>query len=284
MDRLSRTRHPRWERLERDFSQFEGQQSELNQGLGTQIADVRGKLGEVISVVEILTQKNADLSAGTHEWLAIQSLGIDSAEVKISRFVPLRAYLSDTPEGTIENVSDAIGDLLKAFEFEISDDFPPIIGSWYKKWFANTKDIATQPEVIKRLEKIERAVELKGLGQPQADIDKTQSQAIASLLEAVEKIPNAAIQAGSIILVKTTLTSGPTIKVKTLSQRELIHLENNQKLLLSPADLLENLSSIFYEPDRLNHLDGNVRPSTNALHARRDTQTERALLDPSQGL
>lgn len=138
--------------------------------------------------------------------------------------------------------------------------------------------------MIKRLEKIERAVELKGLGQPQADIDKTQSQAIASLLEAVEKIPNAAIQAGSIILVKTTLTSGPTIKVKTLSQRELIHLENNQKLLLSPADLLENLSSIFYEPDRLNHLDGNVRPSTNALHARRDTQTERALLDPSQGL
>jgi hypothetical protein len=56
--------------------------------------------------------------------------------------------------------------------------------------------------VLERLEKIERAVELKGLGQPQAEIDKKQAAPVASLLKAVEKIPKAAIQAGSILLVK----------------------------------------------------------------------------------
>jgi len=42
--------------------------------------------------------------------------------------------------------------------------------------------------VLERLEKIERAVELKGLGQPQAEIDKKQAAPVASLLKAVEKI------------------------------------------------------------------------------------------------
>jgi hypothetical protein len=284
LDRLSRTRHPRWERLERDFSQFQGQQSELNQGLGSQIEDVRGKLGEVISSVENLAQKNADLSAGTHEWLAIQSLGIDAAEVKISRFVPLRVYLSDTPGQAVEDVSDAISKLLEAFDFEISDDFPPIRGSWFKKWFAKTVEVATQPEVIERLEKIERAVELKGLGQPQADIDKKQSEAVAQLLKAVENIPNAAIQAGSILLVKISSKSGPVIQVRTLTQRELIHLENNQKILSSPADLLEKLSELCQASDRLKNLDGNEGQSTKKSLPHRESQKKRALVDPSQGL
>lgn len=281
LDRLSRTRYPRWGRLERDFSQFQGQQSEINQGLENQIEDVRGRLGEVMSSVESLVQRNADLSAGTHEWLAIQSLGIDAAEVKISRFVPLRVYLSDTPGRAVEDVSDAISKLLEAFSFEISDDFPPIRGSWFKKWFAKTVDVATQPEVIERLEKIERAVELKGLGQPQADIDKKQSEAVARLLKAVESIPNAAIQAGSILLVKITSKSGPVIQVRTLTQRELIHLENNQKLLSSPADLLEKLSELCQASDRLKSLDGLEGQTAKKRLSGKDAQRQEAKDSPS---
>lgn len=253
LDRLSRTRHPRWERIERHLSAVQEKQSEINLGLARQLEEFHGKLGEVSSSVETLSQKNAILSAGTHEWLAIQSLGLDAAEVKISRFVPLRVYLSDTPANAVESVSDAISKLLEAFEFEISDDFPPIRGSWFKKWFVKTRDIATQPEVMERLEKIERAVELKGLGQPQADIDKKQSEAVANLLKAVASIPNAAIQAGSILLVKITSSTGPVVQVRTLTQRELIHLENNQRLLSSPADLLEKLSALCQASDRLKH-------------------------------
>ena len=252
---LSRTSpsRPRWARIERDLSQVQEKQSEISEGLGRQSEEFHGKIQEISTSVEILSQKNAALSAGTHEWLAIQSLGLDAAEVKISRFVPLRVYLSDTPPNAVENVSDAISKLLEAFEFDISDDFPPIRGSWFKKWFVKTRDIVTQPEVIERLEKIERAVELKGLGQPQAGIDKKQSEAVANLLKAVASIPNAAIQAGSILLVKITSNNGPVVQVRTLTQRELIQFENNQGLLSSPADLLEKLSDLCRDSDRSTH-------------------------------
>jgi hypothetical protein len=281
LDRILRTKNPRWERLEREFSHFQGQQSELNENLGSQIESVRGKLGEVISSIASLEQKNTELSAGTHEWLAIQSLGIDAAEVKVSRFVPLRVYLSDTPNRAVEDVSDAIRKLLEAFKFEISDDFPPIQGSWYKKWYAKTAEATTHPEMIKRLEKIERAVELKGLGQPQADIDKKQSEAVAVLLKSIEKVPNAAIQAGSILLVKITSDSGPVIQVRTLTQRELIQLENNQNFLSSPGDLFDRLAKLCQAPDENRGLDDHEEHTGKKRLSSKDIQRKEAKDNPS---
>ncbi|MGE5612511.1 MAG: hypothetical protein ACM359_24900 [Bacillota bacterium] len=246
---LARGRSSRLERFEHQVSLAGDKQEGINQELHAHLEKLAADLQHVMLAVDDLAQKNADLSAGTHEWLAAQSLGIDTAELKISRFVPLRVYLSDTPEQTVTNVSDAINRLINAFNFEISDDFPPIIGSWFKKWFAKTVDVATTPEVAERLEKIERAIELKGLGLPQADIDKKQADAVAKLLKSIEKIPSAAIQAGSILLVKITSGQGPVIQVRTLTSKELIHLENNQKLLSSPSDILEKLSELCQTGD-----------------------------------
>ncbi len=252
LDRLSSIKPDLRGQAEHDLKQFQKQQIDVNQYLSDQLEGVQSNLDQLSTSLETLEQKNTDLSAGTHEWLAIQSLGIDSSEVKVSRFLPLRIYLSDTPANSIEAASEAINQLLEAFDFEISDDFPPIRGSWFKKWFAKTKDAANQPEVIERLQKVERALELKGLGQPQSDIDKKQSQAVANLIKATKDVPNAAIQVGSILLVKISATDGPAIQVRTLTQRELIQLENNQKLLSSPADILEKLSELCRESDRSN--------------------------------
>jgi hypothetical protein len=184
------------------------------------------------------------LSSTTHEWLAAQSLGIDASNTKLSRFLPLRVYLSHTPRNAIEDVTRALGNLLSAFGFEISDEFPAVTGSWYKRMFAKTKDVLTQPEVTQRLEKLERAVDLRGLGQPQAEIDAKQSIAVSQLLVAVKDVPNCALQVGSIILIKETLPDQKSsIHVRTLTQSQLIFLENNQNLLRSPSDLLKQLSN-----------------------------------------
>jgi hypothetical protein len=230
--------------------EFQGRQAEINQGLEQRVGAFQETLDKVSHTIDSLENKNSVLSADTHRWLAFQSLGIDTSEVRLTRFLPLRVFLSDTPGRAIEDISSAIDKLLEAFDFEVSDDFPALHGSWFKKWFAKTTEVATHPEVLERLEKIERAVELKGLGQPQAEIDKKQADAIARLLKAVEKIPNAAIQAGSILLVKLTSSNNPVVQVRTLTQRELIHLENNQQLLTSPADVLEKLSKLCQAPKR----------------------------------
>jgi hypothetical protein len=249
LDRLLSSSSSRSSRFERDISSLQRQQSQTTESSERQLGELSARLAELASSFEEESKRTTDLSAGTHEWLAVQSLGLDTADVRMTRFVPLRVFLSETPREAVADVSEAVKLVLDAFGFDISDEFAPIIGSWFKKWFAKTVDIATQPEVLERLEKIERAVELKGLGQPQADIDAKQSEAVSCLLKAVENIPNAAVQVGSILLVKITSSNIPQVQVRTLTQRELIHLENNQKLLKSPANILDRLTELCRPPE-----------------------------------
>lgn len=187
LDRLTISGSSRSSRLDRDISNLQRQQSESAVSSERRIGELSERLAELAGSIEAETKRNTDLSASTHEWLAVQSLGLDTASVKMTRFVPLRVFLSDTPRKSVAEVSEAVRLLLETFGFGISDDFPPILGSWYKKWFAKTIDAATQPEVLERLEKIERAVELKGLGQPQADIDSKQAEAVSSHISQVRR-------------------------------------------------------------------------------------------------
>jgi hypothetical protein len=214
----------------------------LAHDLQTNERQLHSSFREAINLIDTLEQKQKALSASTHEWLAIQSFSFDAPNICLPRFIPLRVYLSQTSDDTITYINRAIGSILDAFGFEFADEFPAIRGSWYKKWFAKTAEVTTQPEVTKRLEKLERALELKGLGYPQAEIDAKQAAAVAELLGALKDIQNAAIQVGSILLIKQSV--GPMIQVRTLTQAELIHLENNQALLSSPHNLLERLSDI----------------------------------------
>lgn len=178
-----------------------------------------------------------------HHYLIFQSLGDEANNIKLDRFIPVRVYLSDDNQNDIDKITNAVDKLLDAFGFSFSDDFPAEKGSWWKKWFAKSKDVITQPEVVDRLEKIERAIDVKGLHKPQADVDKTQAEAIAVLTASVKEIPNVAIQSGSILLVKVTDGNGdPSLQVRCLSTKELIYLENNQHLLCKPEMIMESLS------------------------------------------
>lgn len=52
----------------------------------------------------------------------------------------------------------------------------------------------------------------------------------------------AAIQIGSLLIIKTIASRGPVVKVRVLSQRELIYLESNQGLLSIPSEVLQRLT------------------------------------------
>jgi hypothetical protein len=198
-----------------------------------------------------LNSKSSALQADTHSLLALQALGLPSDRIQSIRFVPVRAYIDQTPDGAIADLSAAIGEVLSAYGFTLADEFPEIKGSWFKKWFAKSKEVLSRPEVMERLEKIERAVELKAVYKPQADVDDKQASAIAKLIKCLDKVPNAAVQAGSVLVVKLTTPNGPIIQARTLSQDELIELENNQLLLQNPADVLGKLNAACASAKRL---------------------------------
>jgi hypothetical protein len=212
---------------------------------------LRLRMDELKGEVQTLKAKTDVVQIETHSLLAIQALGLPTEKVRLPRFVPVRAFIDQTPEGAIDAVSDAICEVLSAYGFNVADEFPEIKGSWFKKWFAKSKEVLSQPEVIERLEKIERAVELKAIDKPQADVDEKQSGAIAKLIKALEKVPNAAIQAGSVLVVKLTTAQGAVIQARTLSQEEMVAFENNQTLLQDPSEVLGKLTAACSNARRL---------------------------------
>jgi hypothetical protein len=209
----------------------------------SQPESILSQVEQLQSDVRTLQAKTNAVQVETHSLLAIQALGLPHERVKSTRIVPVRAYIDQTPDGAITAISSAITEVLTAFGFDVADEFPEIRGSWFKKWYSKSKEILSQPQVIERLEKIERAVELKALGKPQAEIDDKQAGAIAKLIKALDKVPNAAVQAGSVLVVKLTTPKGPVIQARTLTQEEMVELENNQLLLQDPSEVLGKLAS-----------------------------------------
>jgi hypothetical protein len=206
---------------------------------------LRNSTNELGEELNSLNEEHQELRIEAHSYLAILSMGLPLNRVPIVRFLPVRVYLSNDDETQIDIISRAVDRLTNNFGFQLSDEFPEQRSSWFKKWFARTKEVATQPEVAERLAKLERALELKGLHEPQAQIDKMEAEAVATISKAVENVPNAAIQIGSILFVKLDQSvCGQCIQVRNLSQRELIELEKNQHLLSSPHTILEKLSEL----------------------------------------
>src|SRR5438105_7012252 len=122
-----------------DFPEFqffldrlqERRRREQPESLLRQIEQLRSELNALKAKTEVVQVE-------THSLLAIQALGLPTDQVQSTRFVPVRAYIDQTPEGAINSISDAIGEVLKAYGFVVADEFPEIKGSWFKKWFAKS--------------------------------------------------------------------------------------------------------------------------------------------------
>lgn len=192
---------------------------------------------------EFIKEKQNVLKEELHSYLVLSSLGIEVGNIPLSRFIPMRVYLPTHDENEVEVVARAIDNFARELGFEISDDFPPKISSWFKSWIGKSKDLLTQDEVQLRLKKAERALELMSLQKHQSEIDKANAEGAAKFLEAVETIPNVAAQIGAILIIKLTQRTGESkVFTRTLSQKEMILLEEDPSILNSPENVLERLS------------------------------------------
>ncbi|MDC7126800.1 MAG: hypothetical protein PQJ46_14610 [Spirochaetales bacterium] len=242
IDSLEDTLHFRRRLENSDFSN-------LSRDLSRRIIYVDGKLEYVSNInqenssrIKKLENNSKIISHDLHHFLITQSLDIDSSKTKVSRFLPIRIYLSEDNEEHIRDIKKSMNELIQYIGFEYADDFPAEKGSWWKKWFAKSMDVLTQPEVVERLKKIEHGLEVYGSNKQQAENDKTHSEAVSNLIRSVENIPNVALQVGSILLVKITdEEKGSVIQSRTLTTNELMYLENNQSILKEPKNVLDLL-------------------------------------------
>lgn len=159
--------------------------------------------------------------------------------------LPISIYLSNEEAST--DVESAVVRVLDELGFEVSERQPPVYGSWFRRMFARTKRMSTNPEVVDRLEKVERAVEIQVLHRQQAEIDSAQGGAVANLLQALDGTDQAIIQIGSLLIVKV---DGTPI-VRNLTQSELAHLEKNPRLQSDPGTILGELQQATQEMERV---------------------------------
>jgi hypothetical protein len=181
-----------------------------------------------------------------HDFIWMLSSGADIENASMARYVPVRLFLGDPipTEESRELLVDALMGLLEPLGFERSYELPEESGSWWKRLVLRTKGFFTQDEVRKRLETAERAVEVKYLDKPQAEANSLQAGAAASLIGALNTVPNACIQVGTLLLVKATDAAGKSAVVaRTLTQDELKRLEEHQSILKQPEAILEFLQT-----------------------------------------
>jgi hypothetical protein len=202
-----------------------------------------------------LRHANNDLQEDHHKYLSFVSLGMDIRDIPLRRYISVRIYLSESKR--INLAIKALDEILNSLDLSVSDDYPAEIGSYWKRWIVNTKDLATQPQVAERLQKVERALELQGLHKLQSEVDKNEAEAASTLISALDKVSSAAIQVGSLIIIKLTDSKGnPSIQARTLSPPEMIFLERNQDLLKAPNGILNNLAA--FNRNELANGDDNV--------------------------
>lgn len=99
------------------------------------------------------------------------------------------------------------------------------------------RDSTARPTRDEVLTLLQRAIEQQILEKPQAQIDMAQSQAIAGLLAALDKTPNAIVQVGSMLIIKVR----DTVVVRNLTQLEIAHWERNPELFHNPERALQEL-------------------------------------------
>jgi len=184
------------------------------------------------------------LSKELHSLIYLLHAGIDPREVKGVKLLPIRIYTSEDGYKVVGPIERAIRSLLDDNGIIIDDEFPPVQGSWFKQLIGKTKEAATSEEVSESLKKIRHGVEIETLHKGQAEVNKAHAEAIKDLMAAMADTDNAACSIGSILIVKITKNGRSSVMTKTLTQREMMAIEDNQAILMDPATIFEKLDSL----------------------------------------
>lgn len=155
-----------------------------------------------------------------------------------------RIYLDTNDDLISEKYYENLIKVLEEQDFYLSRQNPAEKGSWLKNFWVKSKKVMTSKEVIDRLEKIERGIELKHIDKVQSEVDLNTSQAISNLLQSTQNIPNFSTLVGSLLFAKATFNGESIIFAQTLTQDQLKIVKDNPSLLKKPFDLINKMEEV----------------------------------------
>lgn len=155
--------------------------------------------------------------------------------------IETQIYLDTDNIKIAEDFYSALLNFLEKFDFRITKEDPPKIGSWYKRLWGKFVKALTHKEVTSRVDQIERALQLKHVDKVQSEVDLNYAEAVARLNESTQNIPNYAILLGSLLYAKSTYNSEVRIFVQVLTQEQIKIVKQNQNLLTKPFELINRM-------------------------------------------
>jgi hypothetical protein len=145
-------------------------------------------------------------------------------------------YLSNPTDNEIHAVEGVLDCLRDCLRCKLERESPPEYGSWFKKWWWR---FTGSEQLNDLLVKLQRALEIKALDLPQAEVDEKLLTSAAQFLQAAGE-NDVVLKIGSVLLVK----QGAAIVVKSLTSHEFIYLDRNPQFLKLPDQILDALAGI----------------------------------------
>lgn len=208
--------------------------------------------------------------AETTDWVEALAKGKNTDDLELVRHTPVRIYLADGSFRSVGRVTNAVEQLVQALDARVTREGKPVKGSWFQDLVIRFKSPKTKKAMEETSERLKHAFEAHAYYKVQSEIDGAQAQAVAQLVTALRGEKSAAIQVGSLLVIKTTDEQGEHINAKSLSYDEMMFIQRNQAILKDPSrtiDLLAAAPPTAAEEARQDIQVNQVQPLVEALSA-----------------
>jgi hypothetical protein len=171
----------------------------------------------------------------------------------VERYVPIRIFLQNGVNPAV--VERAVARLLTVLNVSIEASGEPEIGSWFKSLLGKTQQPATGRMVDETFGTGRSALLLNSHNGDGMDVGIAQAAAAAALIASIKDEPAAAIQIGSILVLKHFDEAGQSqLVVRSLTKRQMMYIEDHPHIMKAPAELIEALNDVCGD-DVPTHID-----------------------------
>lgn len=170
-------------------------------------------------------------------------------DVLMKRYVPVEIYLDTDDISALETVNKAVKEVLDSVDMEISSAPEIFKGSIIEKFWAVTKSVAINIDVIKKVTDLIGSFK-KSSAEIQTDkffSKKNPAINLSETLKYLKDVPNISIRVGSLLITKSTSRDIPLIQVKNLTRDEAILIDRNPGILKNPGTIHKRLNTLKQE-------------------------------------
>ena len=167
----------------------------------------------------------------------------DTCQVEVQITIP-----GDTDSHAEEQITNAIGNFMEAFDFELKGETEPVYGSFFQRLFFWAKNKITENELEKKVKEMEAALKVANPYKPSAENLEKQAMAAGQLLACIKDIGDAVLLVGRVLIIKTTQQGQPSLSVITLSHENARKMDEHPEFLVNPQRALQLLEELMKVP------------------------------------